>query len=100
MANRRRKFTAEFKSQVALAALTGDRTVAEIAQQYNIHSNMVAQWKKHLTDRAPQLFDRKSGNEEMTDIDALYRKIGRIEMERDFLASRPGIIAVLKRGNR
>jgi transposase-like protein len=95
----RRKYTAEFKAQVAVAALKGDKTLAELAQAYGIHPTMVTQWKGRLEKDAAQVFespDRKG--EPPVDVDALYRKIGKIEMERDFLASRPGIIAALQRG--
>ncbi|HUY10221.1 MAG TPA: transposase [Candidatus Dormibacteraeota bacterium] len=97
----RRKFTAEFKAEVAVAALRGDKTLAEIAQTYGIHPTMVTQWKGRLEKEAVHVFEgpeRKAGPP--VDVDALYRKIGQIEMERDFLASRPGIIAALQRGRR
>lgn len=101
MKRTRRKFTAEFKAQVAVAALKGDKTVAEIAQIHGIHPTMVSQWKTRLEKEALHVFERKEGADEPTvDVDALYRKIGQIEMERDFLASRPGIIAALQRGKR
>ena len=97
----RRKFTAEFKAEVAVAALRGDKTLAEIAQSYGIHPTMVTQWKGRLEKEAAQVFE---GHEREVgppvDVDALYRKIGQIEMERDFLASRPGVIAALQRGRR
>ena len=97
----RRKFTAEFKAQVAVAALKGDKTVAEIAQTHGIHPAMVTQWKGRLEKEAAQVFEGKAKTgEPLVDVDALYRKIGQIEMERDFLASRPGIVAALQRGRR
>ena len=97
----RLKVTAEFKAEVAVAAVRGDRTLAEIAQTYGIHPTMVTQWKGRLEKGAAQVFEgpeRKA--EPPVDVDALYRKIGQIEMERDFLASRPGIISALQRGRR
>ena len=95
----RRKFAAEFKAQVAVAALKGDKTVAEIAQTHGIHPAMVTQWKGRLEKEAAQVFEGKSrAGEPPVDVDALYRKIGQIEMEREFLASRPGIVAALRRG--
>ena len=98
-ATTRRKFTPEFKAQVAVAALKGDKTVAEIAQAHGIHPTMVTQWKGRLEKEAAQVVEGKVGTgEPLVDVDALYRKIGQIEMERDFLASRPGIIAALRRG--
>ena len=97
----RRKFTAEFKAQVAVAALKGDKTVAEIAQAHGIHPSMVTQWKGRLEKEAAHVFESpERKGEPPVDVDALYRKIGQIEMERDFLASRPGVIAALQRGRR
>ena len=94
----RRKFTAEFKAQVAVAAMKGDKTVAELAQLYKIHPAMVTQWKARLEKEAVHVFEKTGPSEPEVDVNALYRKIGQIEMERDFLASRPGIIAALRRG--
>lgn len=95
----RRKFTAEFKAQVAVAAMKGDKTVAELAQLYKIHPAMVTQWKSRLEKEAAHVFEKKTGSSEPdVDVNSLYRKIGQIEMERDFLASQPGIIAALRRG--
>ena len=60
---------------------------------------MVTQWKGRLEKEAAQVFEGKSrAGEPPVDVDALYRKIGQIEMEREFLASRPGIVAALRRG--
>lgn len=101
MVKTRRKFTAEFKAQVAVAALKGDKTVAELAQLYTIHPAMITQWKGRLEREASHVFERKEGADQSTvDVDALYRKIGQVQMENDFLASRPGIIAALRRGGR
>ena len=95
----RRKFTAEFKAEVAVAALRGDKTLAEIAQTYGIHPTMVTQWKGRLEKEAAQVFEGKGrAGEPPVDVDARYRKIGQIEMGREFLASRPGIVAALRRG--
>jgi transposase-like protein len=100
----RRKFTAEFEAQVAMAALKGDKTVAEIAQAHGIHPAMVTKWKGRLEKGAARVVESEERQSEPpVDVDALYRKIGQIgqiERERDFLVSRPGIIAALQRGGR
>ncbi len=97
----RKKYTAEFKAQVALAANRGDKSVAELTQEYEVHSSLIVLWKKQLHEGAPQLFERKKEQPEpAVDVDALYRKIGKLEVERDFLASRPGIIALMQEGKR
>ena len=101
MTNRRKKYSPEFKAQVSLAALKGDKTISEIAQEYEVHSNLIVRWKTQLQKEAGRLFDTSSRKEdELVDIDALYKKIGQLEVERDFLASRPGIIAALRKEGR
>ena len=52
----RRNHSAEFKAKVALAAVRGDRTLSELASQFDVHPNQITQWKTQLLDRAAQLF--------------------------------------------
>ena len=52
----RRNHSAEFKAKVALAAVRGDRTLSELASQFDVHPNQITQWKAQLLDRAAQLF--------------------------------------------
>ena len=52
----RRNYSAEFKAKVALAAVRGDRTLSELASQFDVHPNQITQWKTQLLDRAAQLF--------------------------------------------
>ena len=102
MTKKRKKYTAEFKFQVGLAALKGDKTVSEVAQEFQVHANLVTLWKKKIQSDGANLFEKHAGGDdsEDVDVDALYMKIGQLEMERDFLASRPGIIAALQKGKR
>jgi len=98
---RRNKFKPDFKAKVALEALKGDKSTVELAQIYGVHPTQIAQWKKLLLDSASSVFEAKTGPKtEAVDVDALYKKIGRLEMERDFLVSRPGVIAHLNRDAR
>lgn len=88
MANKRRKFSAAFKAKVAMAALRGDKTLAEPAEQFGVHANQIPTWKKQLQDEADQLFD-SGGNERRShekDLEKLHAKIGQLTMERDFLS--------------
>ena len=55
----RRNHSAEFKAKVALAAVRGDRTLSELASQFDVHPNQITQWKTQLLDRAAQLFWRR-----------------------------------------
>ena len=58
MKNKRRNHSAQFKAKVALAAAKGDKTIAELASQYEVHPNQVTQWKKQLLQSLPELFSR------------------------------------------
>jgi transposase-like protein len=87
----RRNHTPVFKAKVALAALKGDRTLAELAQQFDVHPNQITQWKTQLLERATDLFatpaDRQAAG---PDVKALHAKIGQLAMENDFLAGALG----------
>ena len=83
---KRRNHSPKRKAEVALAALKGDRTIAELAQQYDVHPNQISDWKSQLLERAAQVFgDRSSGPAEEPDLTALHAKIGRLTLESDFL---------------
>jgi transposase len=90
----RRNHTAVFKAKVALAALRGDNTLAEFAQQYDFHPNQIVQWKTQLQERATDLFmtaaDRKSVSGPSDK--ELHAKIGQLAMENVFLAGALGRI--------
>ncbi len=89
----RRKHTADFKAKVALAALKGDRTVADVAARFGVHPNQIHKWRKQLMDTADTVFasgatDRDKGQDAV--ISGLYEKIGQLTVERDFLSRRSG----------
>ncbi len=88
---KRTKFKADFKAKVALEALKGDKSTAELAQIYGVHPTQITQWKKQLQESASTLFEGRQTKADHVDVDELYKKIGKLEMERDFLASRPGV---------
>ena len=90
MQGKRTKFKADFKAKVALEALKGDKSTAELAQIYGVHPTQVTQWKKQLLDQASSVFEGRQTKTASVDVDELYKKIGKLEMERDFLVSRPG----------
>ena len=73
----RRNHSAEFKAKVALAAVRGDRTLSELASQFDVHPNQITQWKTQLLDRAAQLFGAGTGQaEKPVDMKVLHAKIG------------------------
>ena len=100
MGVKRKQHSAQFKAQVAMAALSGEKTLAELAAEYEIHPTMISTWKQELVKRAGELFER--GNKKVADpqavIDNLHRKIGQLQVERDFLAGQPAIARLLKGG--
>jgi transposase-like protein len=81
----RRNHGAVFKAKVALEALKGEQTLVELAARFQVHPNQIAEWKKQLLDRAPEIFDKEKKSSE-PDIKELHAKIGQLAMENDFLS--------------
>ncbi len=92
MSRKRRNHSNTFKAKVALAAVKGDRTMAELADQFQVHPNQIQTWKKKLIQDAEEVFEKgHSGkrNEE-GQIKELHAKIGELSMEKDFLSKALG----------
>jgi transposase-like protein len=88
MSRKRRVFGASFKAQVALAAVRGDKTAAELAGKFQVHPSQVMTWKKQLLEQAPELFEdgrRKEQPQSTAKEDELYEQIGRLKMEVEWL---------------
>jgi transposase-like protein len=89
----RRNHTPAFKAKVALAAVKGDKTLAELAQQFDIHPNQITQWKAQLLDGAAGVFGSVARSERAgpaADLTVLHAKIGELTLENDFLAGALG----------
>lgn len=85
---KRRSFSAEFKARVALEALSGAHTMAELAAKHQVHPNMIAQWKRKAQESLPEIFAKKGERNQArseTEIQALHAKIGKLTVENDFL---------------
>ena len=83
----RRNHTPGFKSQVALAAIKGDRTLSQLAEQFDVHPNQITSWKAQLENGAADVFG--AGGAAMAqpavDVKSLHAKIGELTLENDFL---------------
>lgn len=82
----RRNHSPEFKAKVALAAVRGEKTLAELAEQYDVHPNQITQWKTQLLERAAIAFGAEAKPEgRPLDVKMLHAKIGELTLENDFL---------------
>jgi putative transposase len=88
MSRKRRVFGSSFRAKVALAAIRGDKTTAELASKFAVHTSQVTAWKKQLLERAVELFEdgrRKRRDERSASEEELYEQIGRLKMEVEWL---------------
>jgi transposase-like protein len=88
MSTKRRSYSKEEKAKIALEAIKGFTSINEIARQYKVHPNQISIWKKQLLENLPQVFDnprgpKTDGNSEL--IDQLYRQIGKLQVEVEWL---------------
>ena len=83
----RRNHTPAFKAKVALAAVKGDRTLAQLAEQFDVHPNQITTWKDQLLEGAADVFGPGGGSPAAAavDVKSLHAKIGEITLENDFL---------------
>ena len=91
----RRNHSAVFKAKVALAAIRGDRTLGELAQEHDLHPNQIADWKNQLLERAAEVFSGGSPPAPAVDVKTLHAKIGQLTLENDFLESALGKAGLL-----
>ncbi len=84
----RKRYAAKFKTQIALKAVRQEKTLAQLSSEYGVHTNQIAQWKKQLIGELPGIFAgrRKKADREAEELQAeLYRQIGRLKVELDWL---------------
>jgi len=90
MSKKRTQYSPEFKAKVALAAIKNEQTIAELSARFGIHPTMINNWKRALLDGAADIFDKgkKTRKQNEDQIEELYRHIGRLKVERDFLSKK------------
>jgi len=84
----RRNHTSAFKAKVAMAALKGEKTLAELAKQFDVHPNQITDWKTRLEEGAAGVFgEEKTGQQATVDVTRMQAKIGELALANDFLES-------------
>ena len=88
----RKKHSPQFKAKVALAAIQNNETIAQIASRFGVHPTMVSTWKRQMVEGAADIFDKNhiSREQTQTQSDELYRQIGKLKVENDFLSRKLG----------
>jgi len=92
MKRKRRNHLPGFKAKVALAAIKGDKTLAELSEQFDVHQNQIQDWKKQLLEQAVSVFgsSQERNNTDAAHLKELHAKIGELTLENDFLAKALG----------
>jgi len=92
MRRKRRNHLPAFKAKVALAAIKGDKTLAELSSQYDLHVNQINDWRKQLLEQASSVFGSSQDQKQYNDahLKDLHAKIGELALENDFLSKALG----------
>ncbi len=84
----RKKYSSEFKARVALEAVRGEMALSELSQKFELHLNMISNWKSRFLKEVPKIFTdkrRKLNNNKEVHVDDLYKQIGVLQVEKEFL---------------
>jgi len=91
----RKKHSNELKARITLDAIRGQKTMSELASEYGVHANQIGRWKKQLLDAAPDIFSRgknKEAEKNAVEQDHLYKKVGQLQIEVDWLKKKTGYL--------
>ncbi len=94
MSKKRRVYSSKFKAKVALDAIRERETLAELASKHELHANQISKWKQVVVRNMEEAFEKKRGRQAEVDqelIDRLYRQIGQLQVERDWLKKKSGL---------
>ena len=94
----RRNHSPAFTAKVALAAIKGEKTLADLAQQFDVHPNQITQWRSQLLEGAAGVFGSEAKSEAAApaiDVKTLHAKIGELALENDFLSGALGKAGLL-----
>jgi len=94
MNGNKKRYGSKFKARVALESIKGEKTAAELASQYGVHASQITRWKKHMLENLPELFSNKheKDREDAEKLqEELYRQIGRLKVEVDWLKKKSGL---------
>jgi transposase len=90
----RKQHSSDFKAKVALAALRGDKTTAELSSEYQVNGNLINRWKTEAKERMPAIFagtDRAEVQQHKEKIEELYKTIGRTQVENEWMRKKLGV---------
>ena len=92
MGNIRKKYTPSFKAKVALEAIKEEKTTTELANIYKVHPDQIRRWKKAVQEGLSEVFNNKKHNDEKEElIEELYKQIGQLKVELDWLKKKSGL---------
>jgi len=96
MGGKRRRFSAAFKAKVALEAVRGEKTIAQLSSEFGVHGNQIRKWRRQLLDELPKIFTdgRKRSEKDSEELTAeLYRQIGQLKVELDWLKKKASMLS-------
>jgi len=96
----RRNHSPAFKAKVALAAIRGEKTMSELAEQFDVHPNQISTWREQLLASAGDVFGAEKPDAPVVDVKELHAKIGQLTLENDFLSGALGKAGLLPSGKR
>jgi len=92
---KRKSYDGKYKAKVALEVIKSQKTISQIASEFDVHPNQATQWKKKVLEEIPNIFSRKRKREQKASEELqeeLYRQIGKLKVELDWLKKKTGLV--------